>query len=1175
MRKFASCLATFALSATWLYAQGERSALNGTITDPNGAAVPGATVTASNVGTNVETKSVTTDAGVYRLPYLPAGNYKITVAATGFKSAVAERVNLAVAQTLTVDFKLELGQVNEQVTVSSEPPLIETGTSEIGRYVTEREFDTWPIAVGDGRRQIQSFIFRSLPGTTGGEFQGSINGGQQYSHEILIEGMALGRFDLQGGSNNEFSPSAESVSEFKMQTGTMGAQYGGGQTAVANFAVKSGTNEIHGSAYDYIQNDALRANSFTNNALNRIRPPYKSNNYGGAVGGPVYIPKIYNGKNRTFFFTNYERTRVRDYNSIAFGTLPTVDMKRGDFSRLFDPAYTGNSASGTVVGTDAAGQPVRFGQIYDPRSIRTVNGTAVRDPFPGNVIPQAAFSNVARKIVNDVGIDDPVLATLFNNMPTLNACCPVFNEHMYTAKVDHTLSTNHRLAGFFNMNHRRRNNSPGGRWGNPPGRPTGVYQDQYTPGRMARAAWDWTVTSTMLNHMALGYNRFGNLNESVFVDQDWASKIGLQNTAPTTFPALTFTGSAILGGTIGATNRLGSESRGGSYNGSTIFQDDFTIVRGKHNFKLGTEMRFYYYNFRNKSGTGTFNFQSVQTQQPGFTTQTGHAFASFLLGAVNNTSRAVSPVNPGFRTRTPAFYFSDDWKVNQKLTLNLGLRWEVIGGIYEVAGRMTNMDPSVLNAGAGNIPGALVWAEDQGKKGFQNTNWRQLSPRMGFAYAFSPKLVMRGGYGINNMAPVTNFSTPSTLGYNGTISLTPTNTTLAYPQDPVMYLDQPYPSLVGSLPNKNPAQGNGLGVTFINPNATKLGYMQNYNLGVQYQMPQNFVLEVSYIGNKGTNLISGGLDALNQVPATFLSLGDTLIASRAANPGAAPLPYAGFSGTVGQALRRFPQYQGVGQYLSNFGYSNYNSLQVSATRHFSKGLSILAAYTFSKAISDVVNQVDGGISSQDVYNRKLERSVTEFNFPQFFKLTWIYELPFGNGRRFNLGKVGNAVVGGWNVTGIHNYRSGSPLAITMGGARTDAIFQGTIRPDYLTGVDPVIGKSGTLDVVNANNSIQYLNPAAFRAVPLTPGGVPTRLGTAPRYLPNVRGPHFLSEDFGIEKRFAIGEKRAIEFRSDFFNAFNRAGLGNPVTDVTNTLFGKITGPQQGPRNIQLSLRVDF
>lgn len=1162
------------LSTALLFGQGERAALNGIITDPNGAVVPGATVIATNIGTNVEVKTTTTEAGVYRLPYLPAGSYRITASAPGFRTSVAENVVLAVAQTLTVDLRLEIGQVNEQVTVTSEAPLIETGSSEVGRYVSKAEFDTWPVLVGDGRRQLQSFIFRSLPGTTGGEWQGSINGGQQYSHEILIEGMSLGRFDLTGGSNNEFSPSAEAVSEFKLQTGTIGAQYGGGQTAVANFGIKSGTNELHGTAYDYLQNDALRANSSTNNSLGRKRPPYKLNNYGFGAGGPVMIPKIYDGRNRTFFYANYERTRVRDFNSIALSTLPTVDMKKGDFSRLFDPAYTGTAASGTIVGTDALGRQVRFGQIYDPKSTRTVSGTVVRDPFPNNIVPQGSWSNVSKKIVNDVGIDDPVISTLFSNMPNLSGCCPVFNEHMFSVKGEHNLNSVQRIAGFFSMNHRKRNNSPAGRWGDPPGRPTGVYQDQYTPGRMIRLSHDWTVRPTVLNHLAWGYNRFGNLNESVFVDQDWASKIGLQNTAPTTFPALTFTGSTILGGGIGASNRLGSENRGGSYNGSSIFQDDLTIIRGKHNFKMGAEVRWYYYNIRNKNGTGTFNFQSVQTQLPGFAASTGHAFASFLLGAVNNTSRAISPTNPGFRTRVPAFYFSDDWKISQKLTLNMGVRWEIIGGIFEVAGRMANMDPTVANPGAGNRPGAMVWAEDQGKRGFQNTNYKQISPRIGFAYAFSPKFVLRGGYGVNNGAPLLGFNTPSTAGYNGSISLSASNTPLTYTQDPVMYLDQPYPSFVGTLPNKTPIFQNGQGATYINPNVTKLGYTQNFNLGVQYQLPSNFVLEVSYMGNKGTNLTSGGLDLMNQLPVSALNYGDRLLQPLSANPSLAPIPYAGFNGTLAQALRAFPQYQGVSQFLSNFGLSNYNSLQLTATRHLSKGLALLFAYTYSKAISDVINPVDGGAAAQDVYNRSLERSVAEFNTPQNAKITWIYELPFGKGRSYDMGRVANAVLGNWNLTGVHNYRSGSALAVSMGGYRSDAIFNGVIRPDSVVGV-PVVLNQGTLNVANASTSLQYLNPAAFTAVPLTPNGVPTRLGTAPRYLPNVRGPHFFSEDFGIEKKFPFGEKRSFELRLDAFNLFNRSGLGNPVTDVTSPLFGKITGVQQGGRNIQLSARIEF
>src|SRR3954452_6204899 len=264
--KFYRVLLLSFAAALSLFAQGERGTFNGTVTDPSGAAVVAASVRTVNPETGVEFTTVTTEAGVYRMPSLPPGTYRITVTAPGFKSALRNNVALQVAQTLTLDFALEVGSNAEQITVSAESPLLETGTAEIGSYVSKKEFDSWPITVGDGRRQIQQFIFTALPGTAGSTWQGSINGGQQYSHEILIDGISVGRMDLAGGANNEFSPSAETISEFKLQTGTTSAQYTGGQTAVSNFATKSGTNDLHGSAYYYGQNDALRANSFNSNA---------------------------------------------------------------------------------------------------------------------------------------------------------------------------------------------------------------------------------------------------------------------------------------------------------------------------------------------------------------------------------------------------------------------------------------------------------------------------------------------------------------------------------------------------------------------------------------------------------------------------------------------------------------------------------------------------------------------------------------------------------------------------------------------------------------------------------------------------------------------------------------------------------------------------------------------
>ncbi|MEZ5351830.1 MAG: carboxypeptidase regulatory-like domain-containing protein [Bryobacteraceae bacterium] len=1161
------------LSLGLVFAQGERGTFNGTVGDPTGAVIPAATVKARNTATGIDITSETTSAGVYRMPYLQPGTYTLSVSAPGFKTAIRENVILSVAQTLTVDFVLEVGQVTDSVTVSSDPPLLETGTAEIGSYVTKKEFDTWPITVGDGRRQIQQFIFSSLPGTVGSTFQGSINGGQYYSHEILVDGISIGRFDLQGGSNNEFSPSAEAVSEFKLQTGTVSAQYTGAQTSVANFATKSGTNEIHGSAYYYIQNDALRANSFNANASGVPRQPFKQHNYGYSVGGPVFIPKVYDGRNKTFFFHNLERTKVKNFTSTGFSTLPVPDFKRGDFSRLFDPGFTGNNASGTMAGTDAAGRSVQFGALYDPNSARQVGSTWVRDPFPGNIVPQNRWSPVSRTVLNDVGIDDPIFDTMLRNIPNLGACCPNFNEWMLNLKGDHTFNSSHRVSALYNRNFRERNNSPGGRWGEPPGRPTGVYQLQNTPGTMGRFSWDSTVTPTILNHFALGYNRFGNLNQSVFVDEDWPQKIGIQNVPGTHFPTLQFRGLPHQGGGVGAGGRLGSANRGGSYNGSTILQDDISFIRGKHNFKLGFEHRRYYFNQRSKSGSGDFFFSPNQTAQPGFLNQTGHSFASFLLGAVNNTSRSIAPVNFGYRWRNAGFYFMDDWKVNRKLTLNLGLRWEVTGGLIEVAGRMSGLDLGVANPDAGNRPGALVFVDDLNRKGFQDTYWWQISPKFGLAYEVNSKLVMRAGYGINNVPPNMNgFSFPGTLGYNGSISVSAANTQLRFVEEPVMYLHDRYPDFTATLPNKNPSLSNGLGIGYIARDSNRLGYTQNWNFGFQYQMPAASVLEINYIGNKGTRLEANGLDNLNALPSTLLSMGNTLGEQWSPATGIAE-PYPGFRGSVTRALSPYPQFTSIGQIFANFGTSLYNSLQTQWTRHWRGGFSMLANYTWSKAIALNSSSIDGEAAA-DTFNRSLERSIASFHIPHFAKLTWIYEIPLGPGKALDVGGVAGRIIGGWQLTGNHQFRSGSPIAISTGGINNPV---GAARADLVTGVPVIINSDAPINFRGVAGGEAYLNRAAFTNPPVHPGGrnVITRLGTLPERLPNIRDRHFVNEDLGLQKIFQFDEHRSMEIRGVFQNPFNRHGIGGLISNITDPRFGQFTGQQRGARNIELSLRITF
>jgi hypothetical protein len=1164
---------TFVVVASLLFggvahAQVARSQFNGTVTDSAGGVLVGATVVATNVETNVESKSTTTDAGVYVLPYLASGMYKITVSANGFRSAVANEVTLRAAQTLTLDFKLDVDTVAEVLNVSA--PAIETSTAEIGHYVSKKEFETWPIQVGDGQRQIQQFIFSSLPGTTGGTFEGAINGGRNYSHEILIEGMPLGR-NLQGGSNNEMSPPTEAVEEFKFQTGTLGAEYGGGQTAVANFVVKSGTNEFHGSGALYLMDGKWDARPFVAKALNQPTPVREQQNGAVAIGGPILLPGLFNGRNRSFFFTTFEKTRAREQTSTAFRTLPTREFQSGDFSRLFDAAYTGDARSGTVVGTDALGRSVRFGQIYDPRTTRTVNGQVVRDPFPNNQIPRALWDAVARN-THDQGLwDAPQLDRLFNNQPILATCCPVFDQNTFAVKYDQVISTPHRMSFYVNREWRERNNSPNGRYGVPPGKPTNVYQLQKTPSWLIRASENWVISDRLLHHFAFGYNRFGNDNPSVYFNDGWPSRIGLTNQPDTTFPRFNFNSGAAILGNWGGTGIFGSTSRGASYEGSTVVQDDLTFVTGRHNIKSGFEGRFYYVDNDTPDGTATYNFNSAQSNLPGFDQQTGYAYASFLLGAVQTSSRPVQAVNTDYYQRDFSFYVQDDFKVSPRLTLNLGVRWAIIPGLYEKNGYVTNLDLTLPNPGAGNRPGALRFADQEGRKTYLDTYYGAVQPRVGVAYAFSEKMAFSGGYSVSHRAATAysggeDFAGLNSSGYNGTISVTRATRPTANAQDPVMFLNDPYPSFAGTLPNYDPSQLNnqGFGQLITGDEARREKY-HNFNVTVRRQLPASFSLTAAYIGAQGRDLpfdLANDGNQLNRIPFEAVGrYGDLLFSNLSNQPQLGiPLPYPGFAGTVQQALRPYPQYTGITT-LNNFrGKTRYNSLQTTLERHFTKGLALVVAYTLSKTEDNYLKQ--------DASGEEWGLAGGGRHFPHFLKMTWIYELPIGPGKAVNVDGVLGQIVGGWTLTGIHNYRSGGTLSIS------DSRINGAgfpFRPDVVPGVDPIIYDGSALDLANGT---PYLNPAAFATQPLSAQGVPTRLGTAPAIL-DVRGPAFYSEDFGLLKRVSAGAARNLEFRADFINILNRSGLGGPNTDVSSPNFGRIFGIGIGARRVQLSLRATF
>jgi hypothetical protein len=1141
----AAVLASMTLAA--LFAQGDRASITGQITDTTGAVVPNVEVTATQLTTNTISKAITTSSGVYHIEYLPPGNYRVSAGLQGFKTAVVEPVVVSIASVVTANLTLQLGAATESITVSGDATKLESSSSELGYNISAEDYHDWPInSDDDGQRQIGSFIFNSLPGTAGDTYLGSINGSPTGSHEVYIEGISIGRADISG-SSSEFQPSVDAISEFRLQTGSLNAAYGGGLTAVANYSVKSGTNQLRGTAYDYFINNVLNANGFDNNALGNTKAPFKQNSFGTAVGGPILLPKLYNGKNRSFWFFSYEGDRKRNGYISGFRTVPTAAFKKGDFSALPQG-------------------------IFDPNStVALANGSFTRTPFAGNIIPQTDFSKVSENIVTLAPTPDPTLPGIYHNLRGINNQ-PVFNLNTYTGKFDQTITDHQKLSFYWSDNGRVRYNGSGRGYAPVPGNGASSFNLQSVYGTMIRLGYDWTITPNLLNHFAGGYNNFDNIHDPASYGQHWVVKLGLTGVEDQTFPLVQFSGGTTAQGS--AITAIGNNSYGDSPNGSYIFSNDTTWIHGGHAIRWGAEIRKYdYVEPWNFGASGTYTFRSNTTADPNNLGTTGYTYASFLLGTVGNASVPVEFVKTTTtNTWNPAFYVTDDWKVTRRLTLNLGLRWDIVGGQAEAHGISSTLGPNTPNPGASGFPGALVFLKASGRGSWQDTYWGELGPRVGFAYQISNHLVLRGGYGLMYTPPIANSFGEATIdGYSSSNNLRPTVI------NPVFNWDHGFPAYRFTLPNTDPALDNGSSIPYTARDSARQPYAQNYTFGVQYLLGDKTIIQANYVGDRGRRLNAGNFSNMNQLNPKYLSLGDALLDDISLHPNI-PLPYASFTGTVAQALLPYPQYQGGGvvNHFAYVGKSNYNALQVVATRRLAKGLGFLISYAFQKTLTntDSANIYYGG-TSQDVYNRALEKSVAAFDHPQQLRLTWIYELPFGKGRPFlNQGGIVNQVLGGWTITANQQYQSGDPLSIGTSIDTSSYMFNGTIRADVITGQPLRLSTGAHLDVATGTG-IPYLNPNAFATPPTTANGVVLSLGTAPRYFGNLRGPYYPSENFGIFKRFPFREAVFIEFRGDAFNAFNRSGLGNPITTVGDPQFGQITDVQQGPREIQLALRLTF
>jgi len=1224
LRILVLCLALL-LIPRGICAQGILGALTGSIFDPTRALVPEAQVTITNMDTGVKWEVKSSTAGYYRVP-VPPGKYQVEARKEGFKAALATNIVVPVAQVVTIDLTLQVGATSQEVTVTAEAPLLTPSTAEVGAAVTPQEFQTLPVFLSDGGRQLDTFVWESLPGTTpdwNPNGYNSINGGQDSSHLILIDGVSIARYDWDNMS--EFQPGADSVGEFKVQLSNYSAEYGETGGGVVNFSLKSGSNQFHGAGFEYNINPIFNADGLLNNAYGSPKSTYRENNFGGNVGGPIR-------KNKTFFFFNYEGDR---YSQFAFGGLtsvPTTAMLQGNF----------NAWLGSSVGTDALGRTVYQNEIFDPTTTRVVAAgstdpvtglvnnsgadATIRDPFDAggvlNQIPKGEFSTATSSLLQY--FPKPQYGSLTLNMPHYGGtCCPVFRRDAYTTKVDEVINTEQKLSVSLTVaiRHRWHNSPSSDSWAPWPSQPlTGAYT-QDVGGPQLRILHTWTINDHSVNVLSLGYNRFADSNHNS-TDGKFTAAMDIPGIPDNCLPHMSFANSNGIQFLSSVGSSCGTIDPEESY----LYQDTFSTTRGKHSLKFGgSYLRYRSNDYEPGNVSGSFSFNNLETSLPGFVTSTGHAFASFLLGAADGANESIYRTEPGYRQGVMSFFAQDDWRATSRLTLNLGVRWEIPTPKTEAFNRMAQFDPTVANllpSGA-TIPGALVWLGSCptciNRSSFEDWYFKEWAPRLGLAYQFNNKLVFRGGYGISYQPPIQGSWGPMQFyGYNSAVVVHrqagPINAV-----NPVMYLSNfasgsapgqvGMPAFTGTLPNTNPASQNGQSVDYFPANSLALPYIQNWSGGFQFQLPHEVVLEANYVGSKGTRLINRAFSNVNQPYAKYMGLGDMLTddlqtdlsnpttAATLAEYGITKLPYPTFEAdngainntTIATGLQPYPVYSGYGGvYNDSPGISNstYHALEVTARKNSAHGLTFIAAYTLSKDISDSASALQYNPSVQDLYNRKLEKTIVGFDYPQAFKLTWIYALPFGHGQRW-LHSTGLAdrIFSGWQFTAIQRYGSGDPLSI---GSALYSYITPTVRGDVLSGVAKTVTPVG-LNAVLAydpntgavTNGTALLNPAAFANPPSSPNGAALRPGTAGPYLPNVRGPGHEEEDFGLIKNTQITERVKLQLRADFQNVFNRTGLGDPDPYLGDGLpsqggtFGLITSPANGPRTIQMGLHIMF
>jgi len=1143
---FLAALLAFA-AASLCFGQMDRASLSGTITDSSGGVVPGTNVEAVQTATQAKFTTTSNESGIYNFIGLPIGNYTVSAAKQGFNQTVRANVVLTASSAVRVDLSLTPGSINQMVEVAAAAPLVEERSSAYGVNVQTQALEKLPLQVSGGERSLYSFL-NTVPGVSNAGFANNIMGGVGMYSQVVYDGVTA---EYNPGVQGVMShpPSVETIAEFKV-VNSVAAEYGLTGGAFMSFISKSGTNELHGNAFEYLRNNNFDARTFFAPTVSIE----KQNEFGFTAGGPVYLPKLYDGRNKTFFFGTFTQFIQHTVSQGQVVTLPTEAFRRGDFSQLLGP----------VIGTDALGRPVAQGQIYDPRTTRPDgHGGFIRDPFPGNIIPQSEQSSVTQKWQSFL----PALTypnQIVNNFVGASGLNITRNQN-YFFKVDQMLLGG-RLSGSYKLG---RTSSVG----------TCVLGDYYcgshNQGRQQswRLAFNRTLKANVINDFTFGVDRAGG--PGGFPNDKYgslATTIGLKGTFFPCGPQLN-----VAGGYPGEDLFGNHVCQQGESDTNWKLNESVGWFIGKHTIKFGGSFYRWNANFRTQNiANGHFTFQPAETGLPGdFLARTGFGYASFLMGQVDQAEIKAGETS-GQRSWYMGYFIQDEFRATSKLTLNYGLRWEWQPQYTSPHDYGSEFEPNIPNPGAGGLPGALAFLGKgpgrNGKRRFSDTYPWGFGPRLGFAYKLTDKTVVRGSYGLF-AAPVSQFSGEfgNRQGFVPRFAVSSIDGFT-----PAFNWDNGFPSGFNPNPTIDPTVANGSSTAFMGKNNAHPAQVQMINFSVQRELPGNMLLEGAYIANLSHHVSSNGLEQINQLNyQKYGGLGPllgALVGSPEANAAGIRAPYPGFVGTVAQALRPYPQYLGINGITSMIGNSTYHAAQIKLQKRYASGLSFLIGYTLSKNLADV-DSTPGYFSAgvQDAYNRRAEKALSSIDSPHQVVASYTYELPFGTGKKFLNGRnvFSRYIAGGWSISGIHTYRAGTPLAVatnlrlpTTGDSLAQT--QPTLRPNVLSGV-PIRTDLSCGGFDPAKNL--YLNRAAFT------DPAPFSFGNAPRTLPNVRGCTYADENVSLLKAFpAFRERVNVRLGADFFNLFNRKHFGSPATNIDNANFGTISsaGP---PRIMQLNFKI--